>query len=232
MTKEEIVAGVERIRWWHQIDLGNGIITPGLDDTLERVQHHLAMPEDLSGKSVLDIGAWDGAFSFEAERRGARRVLATDEYIWAGKGWASKDGFDFARRVLHSRVEDLLIDVYDLSPEKVGVFDLVIFSGVLYHLKHPLLALERVASVCKDQLILSTHVDLVGVGRPAIAFYPGKELGGDPTNWCGPNIAAVEAMLRTVGFERMKLVASSELPRQFDPEETFTGWATFHAWKM
>jgi tRNA (mo5U34)-methyltransferase len=214
MTSEELQTQVKQINWWHQIDLGNGVITPGPDDTLARL-NQLGLPDDLRGKTVLDIGAWDGAFSFEAERRGASRVLAIDEFIWAGKGWASKAGFEFARRALNSKVEDMLLDVYDLSPERTGTFDLVIFSGVLYHLKHPLLALERVASVTRHQLILSTHVDLINLKRPAIAFYPGT---------------AVHAMLRTVGFKRLETVASSPFDPGFPVEDVYPGWATFHAW--
>jgi tRNA (mo5U34)-methyltransferase len=230
MTTAELQDQVNRIKWWHRIDLRNGIVTPGPDNTVERLKL-LGLPADLSGKTVLDIGAWDGAFSFEAERRGARRVLAVDEFVWAGKGWGSKAGFECARQILNSKVEDLLLDVYDLSPEKVGRFDLVLFAGVLYHLKHPLLALERVASVCGDQLILSSHVDLIGLQRPAIAFYPGKEYNGDKSNWCGPNIAALEAMLQTVGFKKIELFASSPLTPDFPDQEIYAGWATLHAWK-
>ncbi len=230
MTRDEIQAQVDRIKWWHQIDLGQGIITPGLDPTIDRVRL-LGLPNDLRGKTVLDIGAWDGAFAFEAERRGASRVLAIDEFIWAGKGWASKEGFDVARRILNSNVQDMLIDVYEIAPENVGLFDLIIFSGVLYHLRHPLLALEHVASVCKDQLILSTHIDLISVQRPAIAFYPGKELAGDPTNWCGPNLPALEAMLRDVGFDRVEVVDSSPAPEPYDIDKIYRGWVTVHAWK-
>ena len=143
------------------------------------------LPASLAGRTVLDIGAWDGFFSFEAERRGAARVVATDHYSWHGGGWGSKAGFELARTTLGSRVEDVDIDVMDLSPERVGAFDVVLFLGVLYHLPHPLLALERVASVSRDLLILETVVDMVGVRRPAMAFYPGRELNGDPTNWWG-----------------------------------------------
>jgi len=231
MTATELRAQAAKIKWWHQIDLGNGVITPGPDNTIERL-NWLGLPPDLTGKTVLDIGAWDGAFSFECERRGARRVLAMDEFIWAGKGWASKEGFEFARRALNSKVEDILLDVYDLSPEKVGKFDLVLFSGVLYHLKHPLLAIERVASVCTDQLILATHVDLVNMKRPAIALYPGKECNNDPTNWCGPNVPALEAMLRMTGFQRVELFAASPVDPAFPVEDVYPGWVTLHAWQL
>ena len=77
---------------------------------------------------------------------------------------------------------------------------------MLYHLPNPLLALERVAAVTRNQLILETVVDMVGVSRPAAAFYPDRELNNDPTNWWGPNHAAVEGMLRAVGFTRIVAV--------------------------
>ncbi len=92
----------------------------------------------------------------------------------------------------------------DLSPQRVGTFDIVLFLGVLYHLPNPLLALERIASVTTNFLVLETVVDMVGFGRPAAAFYPGRELNGDPTNWWGPNAAAVHGMLRAVGFARVE----------------------------
>jgi tRNA (mo5U34)-methyltransferase len=94
----------------------------------------------------------------------------------------------------------------DLAPEKIGTFDIVLFLGVLYHLRHPLLALERIASVTAGLLILETVVDMVGFKRPAMAFYPDRELNNDPTNWWGPNIPAVEGMLRAVGFSRVEAV--------------------------
>ena len=202
---EALKREVAAIKWWHQIDLGNGIITPGDDPTPGRLEH-LKIPTDLSDLTVLDVGAWDGFFSFEAERRGARRVLATDSFCWDGGGWGSKAGFELARRVLGSRVEDLTIDPLQLSPENVGIFDLVLFVGVLYHMRHPLLALERVASVTGKMLILQTQVDLVPIERPAMAFYEGTEFNNDPTNWCGPNPPAVVAMLRAVGFKNAEIV--------------------------
>jgi len=165
------------------------------------------MPRDLSGKAVLDIGAWDGFFSFAAERRNAARVVAADSFAWDGQNWSSKASFELARNVLGSRVEDCDVDVMDLRPDTTGTYDLVLLLGVLYHLRHPLLALERVASVTRDQLILETHVDLSFLRRPAMAFYPGYDLYLDETNWWGPNPEAVCAMLLAVGFRTTRVVS-------------------------
>jgi tRNA (mo5U34)-methyltransferase len=196
---------VADLRWYHTIDLGNGVVTKGIDDTPIRLAR-LDMPTSFAGQTVLDIGAWDGFFSFEAERRGAARVVASDYYSWHGGGWGSKAGFELARRTLGSQVEDVDIDVMDLSPDRVGVFDVVFFLGVLYHLRHPLLALERVASVTRKLLIVETVVDMVGIRRPALAFYPGRELNNDPTNWFAPNMPALDGMLKSVGFTQTRVV--------------------------
>jgi len=209
---DDLKKRVDRIRWWHTIDLGGGIVTPGASDNL-RTLTQLGLPERLDGKTVLDVGAWDGFFSFEAERRGAARVLATDSFVWQAEGWGSKAGFELAHEVLHSKVEDLTIDPLDLSPGRIGRFDLVLFLGVLYHMRHPQLALERIFSVTGNQLILETHVDLLTIPRPAIALYPHGELDGDPTSVCGPNPAAVEAMLGAVGFRNVKVVSRYSLLR-------------------
>jgi tRNA (mo5U34)-methyltransferase len=205
MRADDLAAAVAAIRWYHTIDLGGGVITKGIDDSAYRLAR-LGLPSSLAGKSVLDIGAWDGFFSFEAERRGAARVVASDYYSWHGGGWGSKRGFELARRALGSKVEDVDIDVMDLSPERVGTFDVVFFFGVLYHLRHPLLALERVASVARALLIVETVVDMAGIRRPAMAFYPGRELNNDPTNWWAPNVLGLEAMLRDVGFAEVRTV--------------------------
>lgn len=202
---EDLGSQVAALRWYHTIDLGHGVVTRGIDDTPLRLAR-LDLPPSLAGQTVLDIGAWDGFFSFEAERRGAARVVASDYYSWHGGGWGSKRGFELARRTLGSKVEDVDIDVMDLSPERVGTFDVVFFLGVLYHLRHPLLALERVASVTRKLLILETVVDMVGIDRPAAAFYPGRELNGDPTNWWAPNVPGLHGMLQDVGFSHVKTV--------------------------
>lgn len=212
METEKLRDEIAEINWYHSIPLGNGIVTPGVDDTSLRLPK-IHLPEDLSGKTVLDVGAWDGFFSFEAERRGAERVLATDSFCWGGEGWGTKDGFQLARRALESKVEDRDIDVLDLSPEIVGTFDVVLMLGILYHMKHPMLALERVRSVTDERLIMSTFVDMTWWSRPAMAFYEGSEANADPTNWWGPNPAAVVGMLHAVGFRRVEIVDRPTLLR-------------------
>jgi tRNA (mo5U34)-methyltransferase len=207
---DQLRSEMNTIPWFHRLDLGHGLHTPGRDIEAAAKIDFVKLPSDLKGHTVLDIGAWDGLFSFAAEQRGAARVLATDSFIWSGEGWASKAGFEFARRVLDSKVEDLDIDVMDLDPARIGTFDVTLFLGVLYHLRHPLLALEKVSSVTKEHLILSTWVDLLEIDRPAGAFYPLAEMGNDPTNWWGLNPPCVIAMLRDVGFSRVEIV--SRLP--------------------
>lgn len=206
---EELRREAAAIRWFHTIDLGQGVVTPGQSDTPAQLAR-IEMPSDLTGKTVLDVGAWDGFFSFEAERRGARRVVAADHFAWHElPDWGGKRGFLLARAALGSNVEDVDLRVEELSPEIVGTFDVVLFLGVLYHLRDPLLALERVASVTRALIVLETHVDMIGTRRPAAAFYPGLDLNWDPTNWWGPNPAAVEGMLRAVGFRDVQTVFPS-----------------------
>ena len=214
----DLRARVAALPWYHQIDLAPGVRTPGVNDPSESLPR-LCLPADLSGTTVLDIGAWDGAWSFEAERRGAQRVLATDSYSWTGAGWGTKAAFELAREALGSAVEDQTIDVFDLSPETVGTFDVVLFLGVLYHMKDPMGALEHVASVTAGRAIIETEVDLMLLRRPAAAFYPSTELNADPTNWWGLNPPAVAAGLRLAGFSRVDLVWKRSLPARLG------GWA-------
>jgi len=197
-----------QIKWWHQIQLPGGYVTPGRDRSAEKLAS-LRLP-DLRGKTVLDVGALDGYFSFAAERLGASRVVALDTYMWQRPG--GKDGFDYACRAVDSSVESMEVEVLDISPETVGQFDVVLFLGVLYHMRHPLLALERVASVTRELLVMETLVDLTFMRSAAAAFYPRPPLAED-TNWWGPNRAAATAMLHSVGFERIAAYPAKRITR-------------------
>ena len=99
--------------------------------------------------------------------------------------------------------------VYEMSSHNPGVFDVVLFFGVLYHLRHPLLAMERVAAVTGEVLFLETHVAFMNILQPCAAFYPKDELNGDRTNWWGPNLACVTGMLEVVGFKRIQPILPS-----------------------
>jgi tRNA (mo5U34)-methyltransferase len=203
---QELRDEVAAVRWFHSIELAPGFVTPGRADTAAQLPR-LHLP-DLRDKTVLDVGAWDGFFSFEAERRGAARVVALDTFSWQARGEGTgKAGFELARRALGSQVEDIEVEVMDIAPETVGgTFDVVLFLGVLYHLRHPFAALERLRSATRELLIVETHVDLIGLRRPAMAFYPGMELEDDWTNWWGPNPAAVKGMLEQSGFDDVRQV--------------------------
>src|SRR4051812_30805793 len=198
----DLPAEASQVNWFHSIELAPGVVTPGIADTSRQVER-LHLPADLSGKTVLDIGAWDGFFSFEAERRGARRVVALDGGVWRVDS-IGKAGFEFARKALDSKVEDVEMEVSEISIERLGQFDLVLFLGVLYHLPDPVASFLKVASVAAHDIIVETHVDLVEHDTPGIAFYPFEECANDGSNWCGPNRAAVEAMMRLAGFKTIR----------------------------
>ena len=191
------------ITWFHSHAFPDGERTAGI-----KPAHMLAQEADaifahgVVGKSVLDIGSWDGYFAFEAEKRGAARVLATDHFCWSGPGWGTKAGFDYAHAKYDSKVETLDIDVPDISPETVGMFDVVLFLGVLYHVKDPLAALARAASVAREMIVVETASALDILPWPVLRFYRSRELNDDPTNFWAPNRAGLSAMLTDVGFGR------------------------------
>lgn len=157
----------------------------------------------MTGKSVLDVGAWDGYFSFAAERMGAARVVALDSFVWQN---FSKEPFELARRTLGSRIEDVELEVHEIAPATVGKFDVVFFLGVLYHMRDPMSALESVSSVTDELLVMETLTDMNFTKRPAAAFYPGSDFVGDETNWWGPNTAAVVGMLKEFGFNDVRIM--------------------------
>jgi tRNA (mo5U34)-methyltransferase len=186
-------------RWYHRIEVRPGIITPGVNDSPATLQM-LRLPADCSGMRALDIGARDGFFSFELERRGAD-VLAVDYMP------AARTGFPIAAQLLGSRVVFRQANIYHLSAEEIGTFDLVLFLGLLYHLPDPIRALRTVRRLCTWLMYLETLViDQVmpmpegSEAIPLMQFFPGDSYNGDPTNYWGPNVRCVEAMLAETEF--------------------------------
>jgi SAM-dependent methyltransferase len=153
---------------------------------------------------VLDIGCWDGWFSFEMERRGAE-VVAADI--------VERETFLTAREALGSKVDFVLSDVYQLTPDRIGYFDIVLFLGVLYHVKHPLLALERVCALTTDLALIESLVTDDGAqpgAPPLMEFYETSELLGRFDNWYGLNTSCLLAFCRTAGFATVDLLGVEE----------------------
>ena len=202
--------------WYHRIEVRPGIITPGVNDSPHNLQM-LQLPADCSGMRVLDVGARDGFFSFELERRGAD-VLAVDYMP------AKRTGFPIAAQLLGSRVEFRQVNIYDLPAAELGTFDLVVFLGVLYHLPDPMRALRILRRLCTWRMYLETLViddvmpmpdgsqaPLTALNErlaaiPLMQFFPGASYNSDPTNYWGPNVRCVEAMLAETEF-RVERVA-------------------------
>ena len=213
MQADDLRRRAEAITWWHGgMDLGHGVVTQGRTYPARTLLPRLGLPDDLSGKTVLDVGTWDGFMAFECERRGAR-VTAVDSYAWDTANVADthnptgRAGFDLAHEALNSGVFAVDCPVLDMTPEVCGTYDIVLFLGVLYHMRHPLLALERMAALTRDLLIVETHGDMHDDPRPAMRFYPGDECNGDVSNWWGPNAACVEAMMHAAGMRRTRRVS-------------------------
>ncbi len=197
------------ITWCHPIDLGEGVVTRPewhIRRRFARRLRLLGLPENLDGQAVLDIGAWDGFFSFECERRGAARVLAVDTYAWDHHG---QNGFLLAHQSLRSHVEQRRVAAEDLDPADVGQFDLVLFLGVFYHLRDPIAVLDRLRRITRGTLVLETHT-LIPVmhGRyPLVSFFPGDGLeAGARFEFCAiPTEEALRQMLRSAGFQKIEV---------------------------
>jgi tRNA (mo5U34)-methyltransferase len=209
--------------WYHSFALPDGSHIEGYN-SLEHLRYRYGrfpIPSDLAGRTVLDIGAWDGWFTFEAERRGAQ-VTALD--------CVEIENFLEMRKRLGSRAEYKILDFYDLPTSGLARFDYTFFLGVLYHLKHPLLALEIVCALTKevaivDSFVIDGHDASENAGRiPWMEFYELDELGNQLDNWIGPTLECLMAMCRSAGFARVELLdiehghAALACYRRWEPE--------------
>lgn len=218
MTPDEIRSAVSQYsRWYHRIEVYPGIVTPGVNDSavnLERY-HRIGLPSDCTGLRVLDIGCADGYFSFLMEQRGASEVVAIDYRS------TNRSGFDIAHRILGSKVRFFHDNVYHLTPEKYGQFDIVLFFGLLYHLRNPMMALDVVRSMARTggKLFAETHIidealqlgdgSTVKLGdlspllldAPLWQFYKGDALNRDITNKWAPNMAGFRHLVEEAQFK-------------------------------
>lgn len=203
--------------WYHRIDLGGGRVTPGFSPTFPEAY---GVPDDMTGLTVLDVGAWDGYWTFEALKRGAKHVLAIDDFSdYCGdkavtcRNW---DTFDYCREALgysRGQCQRFELSVYDIADRDYR-FDAVFAFGLLYHLRHPLLALDKLRAVCDGTIYVESAIcddyspyrGGFGGGYPGgqmvAEFYPGKEYGNNESNWWVPTLSCLEGMVRSAGFTR------------------------------
>jgi tRNA (mo5U34)-methyltransferase len=237
LSPEELRARADALGWFHRIDLGQGVTTKG--SSTGPYLGPQQMP-DLTNKSVLDIGAWDGFYSFQAERLGAAAVVALDHYVWgidfarrqaywdecAANGTLPDHGrdmtdfwlpdlpgrrsFDFAKEVLGSKVEPMVADFATADLSTVGQFDVVLYLGVLYHMKEPLSALERLRSVTDEVAVIETEaVRVEGLEAQNFVQFFGGQFGGDYGNWFVPTMDGLRQLALAAGFTRVEPVVSA-----------------------
>lgn len=209
---ERARARLDEIGWYHTQELAPGLVTPGMFDLRPYVDRY-GIPADLSGLRVLEVGTFEGFWAFELERRGAEVVAIDVDRIqdldWPPRLRPAEDGrrgegFELAREALGSSVQRLGLSIYDATPEALGgTFDLVFCGSVLIHLRDPMLALERMASLCTGRLILTEEYSR----RLALApWAPAAEFRGESpwSVWWIPTIRGWQAMVRAAGFDNVR----------------------------
>jgi tRNA (mo5U34)-methyltransferase len=197
-------------RWYHRIELAPGVVTPGIHDSPAALRQldDLELPRDCAGLRALDLGCRDGFFSFELERRGAG-VVAVDYTP------SDETGFALAARLLGSGVRFQMENVYNLAPETYGVFDLVLFLGLLYHLRDPLRALDAIRSVCRPGARLYVESEVAeprgaDPGLPLWRFCRRDEFRGDGTTKWIPTAVGLAAALEECQFEVLGSAARAD----------------------
>jgi tRNA (mo5U34)-methyltransferase len=215
-TREAVEQRVQELGWWyHHFELPSGVWTgdgqPPAYDPAERwalIAPHL--PDDLSGKSVLDVGGNSGYFSLQMKLRGAGRCVMVEPVV----RFVEQSRFVFSQ--FDVRVETVNDDVHVYCLTTTDRFDYVLFLGLFYHLKYPVLVLDRLAEMTKERMFFNSHIqgppaergpvseaerdDLKADWFPRMAFIEGP-YRGDLSNWWIPNYEALEALARSAGLK-------------------------------
>jgi tRNA (mo5U34)-methyltransferase len=206
-TRAELLKLVPTLTWVHTIDLGDGVSTPGRWGPPPRFLLDAFDDIDFRGKTVLDIGCWDGLWSFEAERRGAASVFATD--LLPHRGLRGQPTFQLVHKILDSQVSYFPeLSVYDVGRLSPPLFDIVLFCGVYYHLKHPLLALARLRQVMRDGGTLLIEGETIPSADSFARFYYHEHYKNDESNWWVPTIRCLREWVECSFFQ---------IAREFSP---------------
>lgn len=216
MEKEKVIALIKQKKWYHSFELVPGVVTPGSCPVNPgSVLDSLGIPEDLTGMKVLDIGAWDGPYTFEFERRGAQ-VTALDIQD------PDHTGFNVSKQILNANAEYIVGSVNELPAELTHQFDIVFYQGVYYHLKNPMQAFANIWNVLKNDAIvyfggaLLDHADLVDpfwkdkkdilnkiTPLPVSYFVKDNYRVHDPSCWFIPTKVCLEHWLLASGFKNI-----------------------------
>jgi SAM-dependent methyltransferase len=226
--------GLDRFYWYHTIDLGDGIITPGMFDYRKDVVH-FRFPEDMTGMNVLDVGSATGFFAFEFEKRGASvtsvelasiadwdtpseedRELTLRELM---REHEAKDAeeltylhlhgpFRFCQERKQSKVSRCYSRIYDLRSERLpnAQYDVVFLGDILCHLFSPLKALSVIAPLCRSKLIVAQGFTEIREDRPLMLYLGGDSRHGDNRTWWDFNRTCLSQMLKRLGFRSLETV--------------------------
>lgn len=216
LSDSELQELVDTKEWYHKIQLRKNVVTKGSCPIDARAYN---LPNDLTGKRCLDVGAWDGYWSFQCLKRGAKQVVAIDDFsdlcgtMKTRKDW---ENFDICKSVLgynDQQCERIEMDVE--NAKSLGKFDIVLFFGVIYHLRHPVYVLDLLSKMCNEIYIESAICDncsgmvgakgecLKGYNQECIMrYYPTGDLyGGNPTNFFVPTLYCLNKLVQSNGFE-------------------------------
>jgi tRNA (mo5U34)-methyltransferase len=219
------VPDLSRFYWYHTVDLGDGLITPGLYDYRATISD-FHFPESMTGMTVLDVGSATGFFAFEFERRGARVISTALPSLRDLERMIFPDGLDlesmrrgdserelyrclldgpfqFCKQRLGSKVERCYSTIYDLTAENTGVktgFDLIFVGDVLVHTLYPLKALAALTRLCRGQLVFAQMLPDGPQEPPAMMYVGGDDPEEDHISWWLPNKSCLIQMLTKLGF--------------------------------
>jgi tRNA (mo5U34)-methyltransferase len=222
MMTEEQKKEADKFNWWHCIKLDETYTTKGLSThgtTKQNFDQVFGFPESFEGKTILDVGAWDGLFSFEAEKRGAGEVTAIDIYQPCQgqlEGYKEKanEPFQFAKKILNSKVKFQFSSLEDYTTKTK--YDVIFYFGVMYHIENPLGAVKKLMSLTKQNegtIIVETAITDSWLSIPILEYRPGYY--NDPTNQFYPNPLWVEKAFKENGAKSVQVVYKDQYRATF-----------------
>lgn len=211
IDEDEIKAKIAKYKFYHIIKITDNIYTPGFDGfrPFQNMALEALKKIDLKGKRVLDIGCRDGLFSFAAEKMGASEVIGIDNDI-------SRPAVEFLIPFFESKVKMYQMNLYDLSVNSFGYFDVVIFAGVLYHLRYPFWGLKIIRDVLNDNGKLFIETGMWRSSMPHAMLYcpTGREAIYDISTVTFFNEKGIKNTLSSLGFEMESLEYLDKRPRR------------------